>query len=409
MKIGIKEYIKEKLKKYPKIFDFFSWGLQNTTYLFRKILSFAFFFRKIEKSKIVFSNFHGNGFGGNGKAIVEELLKSSKDYDIVWMLNKKLMRNNNLPKKVRTVEIGSLKSLYELTTAKIWVDNCRKTFYPYKRKKQFYIQTWHGGLGIKKIDGDAIESVGNYYVRAAKKDSKMADILISNSKHLTNIYNRAFWYSGEILECGYPQNDVFFVQERINKNKNKVKKYYGLKENIKILLYAPTFRVDYNTNVYDMCYKKILEVLEKKDNEEWVIMIRLHPNIAKFDDKIEHSRKVISATNYPDMEELVTGCDMLISDYSSCIFDGAMLKIPTFIYASDANEYMNERGTYFQLEELPFPLAKNTKALEKIIINFNQDEYENEVKKFNEKVGLKDDGNASKKVVNLIEKVINCK
>ena len=110
--------------------------------------------------------------------------------------------NKQFPQEVRTVKYESLKGLYELATAKIWIDNSRKTFYPLKRKEQYYIQTSRS-LGIKKVEKDAEDTLSKNYINV-KKHSKMANLFISNGNHISNLYKNSFWYNGEILVSGSP-------------------------------------------------------------------------------------------------------------------------------------------------------------------------------------------------------------
>lgn len=378
-------------------------SLKSIKRIIYQMISLIFFLKPINKNKIIVCNYYGKGYGDNGKYIVEEIINRELPYDIVWMVGKSLNDGVSIPKEVKIVEYGSFKALYEIATSKIWIDNSRKEFYPVKRKKQFYIQTWHGGLGIKQIEGDVEESLSSAYIKIAKHDSKMADLFISNSTHLTNIYKRAFWYQGEILECGYPKNDIFFREN--SEYKIKIRDYYKLHHDTRIVLYAPTFRSNNDLTPYDIDYSLLLKTLEEKTNNSWIVLVRLHPNLINYDNNIQYSDKVINATHYPDMQELVIGCDALISDYSSCMFDSEMMKIPTFIYASDLSDYMKDRGSYFRFDELPFPIATNNEELMKNIINFNQRDYEKDVYRFNLKVGLKDKGDAAKQIVDVIANI----
>ena len=153
----------------------------------------------IEKNKIMFTSYYGADYGDNGKYIIEELLRRNEDLQIVWLLKKELMDNNHLPEGVHPVEHRSVASVKELQTAAVWIDNARKT-YGIKRKGQLYIQTWHGGPGVKRIEKDVESELEKRYVRKAKQDSKMCDIILSNSDFMTNIYANVFWYDG-ILFC----------------------------------------------------------------------------------------------------------------------------------------------------------------------------------------------------------------
>src|SRR5699024_4647257 len=147
----------------------------------------------------------------------------------------------------------------------------------YKRTEQYYIQTWHGGLGLKKIEGDAPYGMNKRNISFAKRDSSMADLFISNSKHLSDIYKRAFWYEGEILESGFPKNDVLFKDK--GKYREKVRKLYGLNETDKILLYAPTFRDGGRVDPYDIDFGFLSNKLNNKLDQKWVFVAKLHPNI----------------------------------------------------------------------------------------------------------------------------------
>lgn len=402
--MNIVKKVKKKLQNTSLLYSSVRWTyLELNKY---KEVSFSFLFRvfPIEKNKIVICNFSGRGYGDNGKYIVEEILKENKGYDVVWLLKKEFSENSGLPINIRTVKYGSIKSIYELTTARLWIDNCRSKFFLLKRKSQFYIQTWHGGLGLKKIEADAIHSLGNRYIKYAKRDSALADIFISNSQHLSDIYKRAFWYSGNILECGYPKNDILFSDKTIYRE--NVRAEYNLKENTKILLYAPTFKNHFDKKSYNIEVSKILDNLNKKDGDDWVFMARLHPNIDGDVFSSIFPKSVINATLFPDMQELVLGIDTLITDYSSCMFDSAIAKIPTFIYASDIKSYMDERGFYFPLDELPFSLAENTQQLISNMSSFSSENYLSDLSCFNKRVGLQDKGDASIRVLKLIDSVI---
>ena len=93
----------------------------------------------------------------------------------------------------------------------------------------------------------------------------------------------------------------------------------------------------------------------------------------------------------------------MISDYSSCMFDFMLTRRPCFIYAEDIARYNDERGFYYPLEATPFPVATNNEELKRNILNFDNEKYVKEVDKFLEEKGCIDDGNASKKVVEIIK------
>ena len=110
----------------------------------------------VDNKKIVFSNFAGNNYGCNPKYISEELLKENINCKIVWLIKDLKHFNKDFPPQVKLIDIKSERAIYELATAKIWVDNVRKVNLfkrgLSKKENQKYIQTWHGSLGIKKIE-----------------------------------------------------------------------------------------------------------------------------------------------------------------------------------------------------------------------------------------------------------------
>lgn len=368
------------------------------------ILSIPFYvFRifPIKKNKIICSNFYGKGYGDSPRYIIDELLNREKKYDIVWVVKNKKM--TDFPYGVRTVRINSLKYIFELTTARIWIFNSRKNLAVKKRKKQFYIQTWHGGIAFKKIEKDANDLNPNY-IKQAQEDSKVVDLLISNGDFCTKMYKRAFWYNGKILECGTPRNDIL-----VNTNKQEIRKevykFYNLKSEEKIVLYAPTFRDVYRGNPYDIDFEKLKKALDEKTGNSWKILVRLHPNEKKPENYINFSDNVVNACEYKDIQELIISSNLLITDYSSTMFEAMIANINVLLYANDIENYKNERGTYFSFEELPFKLAKNNEELIHIIKNINFIDIKNEYNKFKESLGLKENGTSSKEICDLIEKL----
>lgn len=376
-------------------------------YLIKKIMFFLIYmtFRIIplERKKIFCMNFNGKGYGDNPKYIIDEIIKNKYKYKIVWGIQNRSI--NNFPKEVITAKMYSFKWFYHLCTSKIWINNCRFPSFVIKRKKQFYIQTWHGGLGLKKIEKEAIDTLSEDYVKDAKNDSKMIDLVLSNSTYRTNIYKNYFWYNGNILECGLPRNDIFFNKKEIYNYKNKISKMYNFDKRYNIILYAPTFRT-YDFNYFLIDFEKIISELERQSNEKYIVLIKLHPNLSKINYKYS-SKRIINVSDYPDIYELLTITDLLISDYSSVIFDFIYMKKPIYLYAPDHKKYVENRGLKFIYEDLPFSISYETSELVK---NISKNDYKNHLNKlsvFLNKIKLYDNGNASKEVVKIINSINN--
>lgn len=389
----------EILRIIKGVIDFFRYKFKNL------IIGCIFNLFPMKKNKIVICSYFGKSYGDNGKYICEEIISQNLKWDIVWLVEKERLKNSQFPNKIRVVKYNSLAALYELSTAGVWIDNSRKFSHPPKRKKQLYIQTWHGSVSLKRIEKDAEKSLSRFYIKSAKKDSKMADLLISNSKFSTELYKKSFWYKGEILECGTPRCDILI--DNNYSDINKIKNRLGVSENVKLITYAPTFRKDGDTSVYNIQWKRILEILKGKFGGEWKVLVRLHPNISNKRDFMQYDSNIIDVTNYPDMYEVLKASEILITDYSSSMFEFSYSKKPVFLYTEDLESYIKDRDFYFKIDNLPYPIAKTNKELFDKIESFEYEEYSFELTKFLNKLQIKETGKASKAIVSKIREAVN--
>lgn len=347
----------------------------------------------VKNNKIVFQSYYGRGYSDNPKYIAEELRKSNEKLDLVWVL--KEGTKNDLPPEFRTVIFRSFRYIYEMSTAKVWVDNSRKE-YCMKKKNQYYMHTWHGGMTMKKVENMVPDKLQSNYLRMAIRDAAQCDVMLSNSSTMTKDFREYFWYpEGEIIEKGLPRNDrlVNYTEDDVK----RLRKTFNVEDGVKLLLYAPTFRQDHNLDAYDMDYKRCVEALEKRFGGKWKILLRLHPNVFKLSDNLEFDPNiVINTSHYPDMQEIYMIADMIMTDYSSVIFDYLIIGGPSLLYASDLEKYREERDCYFEFEDLPFKLCQNNDELEEAILNFDVESFNTKTAEFKEFHGLCDTGIASK-------------
>ena len=307
--------------------------------------------------------------------------------------------NELLPKGIRPVLNNSRKARYELATSRIIICNVKQALSFKKKRSQYYIQTWHGSFGLKYIEKDVQDKLPINYLRKTIADSKNIDLLLSNSNWQTEEYKRAFWYDGEILEKGFPRNDIFF---NLSKEKREIiKKEMKVPLDKRVLLYAPTFRESRSLDVYNIDLYTIKETLKKKTKDEWIVLVRLHPNITSYSD-LFCGLEFIDVTSYPDGQEVLAISDILITDYSSNMIDFILMNKPVFLYASDIEEYKKERGLKPVYYNLPFPLCQNNKELIDAVNAFEDDGYLKELKEFKKQYHSYDDGNSSKNVVDII-------
>lgn len=365
----------------------------------------------IKKNKVIATAFIGIRYGDNQKPMLEALHEICPETDIVWVKSRGY--EYELPEWVRYVHPWTIRWLYDYATAKIWINNCLTPTYFRKRKGQLYIETWHGGLGIKKVFGDVQSEKDQKNKRLYERMANFADVFISNSDHLSAIYRDSLYYNGPIWKCGYPMNDILFTEN--TQIKEKVKKTLNIPLTSKILLYAPTHRDKFVTDgcvddsVFFSNYTALLQSLSQKFSGDWNIVLRWHQAQMKMLSGITIPSNVINATSYPDMQELLMATDVMMSDYSSCLFDAAILRIPCFIYASDYDEYRKYRGVYYEMEELPFPYAKNNEELEQNIRAYNHEDFLNKWDAFTVRMGLNETGHAAKDIAEKMADFLNGK
>ena len=362
----------------------------------REFFMFIFGFLPVKKNRILFMSYYGKQMGCNPYAIYTYLKENNPEYEFVWVYNNSLLGDS-----VKTTRHKSAKYFYYLRTSEFLIFNARPNMDIRKRKAQFYIQTWHSSLGFKMIEKDAEETLGKSYVKNAKKDSQNIDLLISGCKFRSECFRHNFWYDGEIAEIGTPRNDILF-SSNMSEIVRDVKKKLNIEEQAKILLYAPTFR-----NNGDISYAKSLnveilkKVLTEKFSGEWKIVFRLHPNVNM---RADFDPQIINASTFNDMQMLLMASDIVVTDYSSLMFDFMLLKRPCFLYCPDIEEYTSrERKTYFSIDELPFDLSKTNAELINCISNLHFDSYIQKTNDFIENIGSFENGKSCENIAQIIK------
>lgn len=368
----------------------------------------------IHVNRISICTFEGKGgFGCNPKYIVEELHKRNRNYEIVWFLNDV---DKQFPDYVRKVKNTWWNRLYWLSTSKIWIDNYRKPFGTRKRKGQCYINTWHGTLCIKPIGEYRGSRLPEIAYLVSKDDSENIDYVLSGSKWCDEHYPKGLIYNGKIVRTGSPRCDILIHRNEIIKK--EIRKLYCVPDDVNVLMYAPTFRGgSQSTNRFvgtgkmQIDFLKLINVLEKKFGGVWYIFLRLHPQLAakkKCCKTDSLSERLIDVTQHPDMNYLMAGIDAFITDYSSAIFEACLMRIPCFLYVDDLKDYIEDRGElFFDIYELPFSVAVDNIKLIENIMRFDNKKYQMELDNFIENEGIIEDGYASKRAVDLIEKCID--
>ncbi|MCR4715862.1 MAG: CDP-glycerol glycerophosphotransferase family protein [Lachnospiraceae bacterium] len=365
----------------------------------------------LSKDVVIFESNVGRNYSGNVRSIYEYMIEQGLDdkYRFVWSIED---TKTLIPGKTKIVRRTRLKYLYYMAIAKVWVSDSRMPKWLIKREGVTYIQTWHG-TPLKKLalDMDVLSMGGSTdvekYRANFKANTSTWDYLISQNHFSSETFRRCFDFKKEMLEIGYPRNDVLF---KMNNEKDIVslKKRLKLPLDKKIILYAPTWRDDqfYEKSRYkfvsDMDYQHMMDVL----GDEYIMIVKFHYLVQDNIDWSKYKGFIYEFNQHADIAELYLVADMLITDYSSVMFDYSLLKRPMFFFAYDMENYKNNlRGFYFDfLETAPGPIVETTKDLADSIKNYKKEDWEVKYQEFHDKFNHCDDGLASKKVSDLIEK-----
>lgn len=360
-----------------------------------------------QEDLIVFESNVGKSVGDSPKVIYDELQKQSKKYKIVWVTNKQYpFKESN----VISVKRLSPEYYYYLSRAKYWINNQNFPHYISKSRDSIYIQTWHG-TPLKKMlnDVDSFKGRDKGYKNRVNHAIRYWDYLISPSPYASECFKTAFKFKKDILEIGYPRNDIFYQEDTndLERRKSIVRQRLGIKDNRKVILYAPTFRDNEITKAKKHIIDLKLDLQKMKQNleKEYILIIRPHiiiSNSMKLDENLKDF--VVNAADYNDISDLYLISDICITDYSSVMFDFANTKKPLLFFTYDLSFYQEElRGFYFDFEkEAPGPLIKTNDELVNAIKNIDhvKSEYQEKYIKFYKRFCTFENGRAAKEIVN---------
>ena len=368
---------------------------------FIRIVCHLFYIFEIDKTKIIFYPSNGKYYC-NLKYITEFMLSTTNKYNIYWVSNEDIFSERHIDFK--RIKKNSLIFFFHWLTSKIIIFNDTYPSYMLKRNGQIYIETWHGGGAYKKLKK---ETDNTQRLKRINYIFSNIDYIVSACRGFTIAFKKdTNVENAEFLNIGMPRNDIFFNNDSLELLRSKVYKTLKLNNFTKIILYAPTFR----ENKYK-CYlnvNNLIHTIRDKFSGEYCVLLKGHPHrkdMIVFENLSDY--KVFDVTDYPDMQELLCAADILITDYSSCMWDFSLMYKPCFIYATDIDQYKQERDFHTPMSEWPFPIATNTDELINNIVNFNKEEYIEKVKKHHLALGSYEDGHACERVCKLIEDIVD--
>jgi CDP-glycerol glycerophosphotransferase len=385
--LGIKKI--KKIRKNKKLFAY---------YLYNKV----FTKRPIKNNWVIFETFFGKSYSDSPKYIYEYLKTNFPGkYRFIWVINQKTDITGH-PIKVKRF---SIRYCYYMARCKYFVFNVRQPDWYKKRDGMIFLETWHG-TPLKKLVFDQEEVMGASPLYKAQfyQQSKEWDYLVAANKFSSKAFRSAFLFDKEMLEYGYPRNDILNSPDK-DERVLKIKRVLKIPEGKKTILYAPTWRDDeyYARGKYKFALKLDLHLLKQELKDDYIVLLRTHYYIADSIDVTGLEDFVWNVSKYNDISELYLISDLLITDYSSVFFDYANLKRPILFFTYDLDKYRDMlRGFYMDIEkEVPGPLLfTNEEVVEAIRkIDVITEEYSEKYETFYERFCCLEDGHASENIV----------
>lgn len=370
--------------------------------VFSYYLYFKFFLKMpVKENWVLCESFFGKSYSDSPKYIYEYLCKNYPGkYKFIWVLNKK----TKVPFHPTIVKRFSIRYAYYLARCKYDLFNSRQPEWVRKREGNVFLETWHG-TPLKKLvfDQEEVMAASPLYKAQFYKQSRIWDYLVSANHFSSEVFKRAFCFDKEILEFGYPRNDILYSTKK-DELVAQIKQKLNIPAGKKTILYAPTWRDDeyYGKGQYKFSLQLDLRLLKEELGEDYVVLLRTHYFIADSLDVTGLENFAVNVSKYDDISELYLISDVLITDYSSVFFDYANLKRPILFYTYDLDKYRDMlRGFYMDIEsEVPGPLLFSSEEVVDSIRHIDDImlQYKDKYEAFYERFCSLDDGHAAEKV-----------
>lgn len=362
---------------------------------------------------VFFESYHGKRCGDSVKAIYEKMAEDDtfRDYTFVWAFTDP-NKHRELTENPHTILVkkGGRDYFRYAAASRFWVNNVSVPDFLIPGKHQVYIETWHG-TPLKRLgcdietDSDPRQSRERMHKRYRKKGQKVTHFLSPSpyySEKIASAFGLEHSEENLFIECGYPRNDALFHYSE--EDIAQIRERLGIRPEQRVILYTPTWRdtdfqaqsgFRYNASV-DL--EKVMEGLP----EDCVLLFRAHHQIG-LSSIIESTSNIIDVTDVDDINDLYIISDLMITDYSSTMFDFSVLKRPMVFHMYDREEYAsNIRGFYFDLSELPGPITENEMALAQAVTQqLKHFDYSKDPKyqAFHDKFNRWEDGQAARRVI----------
>lgn len=364
----------------------------------------------IKKDRIILDNSLSHTYSDNPKYVIKKLCENTNKPEIILTLGKKTSSDEIAALDIKTTIHQSLLYYYYAMTSAVYVTNSGGYSYLPLRKSQIVINTWHGG-GCYKIMGLDKNDVTDFFKREVRLAADKTDVMLSTCEAFASAVKKALLIQDEaIMRIGMPRNDIL-VNYKSNESQEKrkeVRERLGIKdENQRLVLFSPTYRKaqdrPFGESVaisYGVDEEKVCEALHHRFGGNWVFGYRLHPNVRN--SKKELPANVKDMSDYDDMQELILAADVMINDFSSCMWDFMLTGKPCFTFALDLQHYIEATKVYTPVEKWPFPKAETNEELIRNIEQFDEERYKKDCNTHYKELGGCESGKASEIVSDII-------
>jgi len=350
--------------------------------------------------RFVYNSFYGR-YSDNPRAIYEDLLRRGGEHSHTWLVGEG--HHHGFPAGTSTVPIGSEECVAALEAADVVISNTYLELDWTKRPGARYVQTWHG-TPLKRLHHDAPSIGADDRLERLDLDVARWDYLLSSNPPTTERLRGAFRYGGTVVETGYPRNDVLLSEDR-DLRRAAVRAELGLDDDTTAVLYAPTWR-DNEYYAEDVRLGLDVDGFLSTMGDGWRLLTRVHYYMT---DRIapRQGTGLLDVSLYPDIRDLYLAADVLVTDYSSVMFDFAVTGKPMLFYAYDLDHYRDAvRGFYFDfLPEAPGPVVRSLPDLLDALLRLDewQDEYRVRYARFRERYCGMEDGRSADRVIRLLD------
>lgn len=311
----------------------------------------------------VFDAYKGRQYSCNPRGIYEELRRRGTELECVWVTENGQFGK---PAGARTVLVGTREYYEALGRARYIFGNWSQNEWFVKREDQTYVQCWHGtplkklGYDVKEMPFKRTEGVD-----WMEYDVPQWDLLLAQNAFSVPLFRRAFGYGGEVLVSGYPRNDVLRSPSQ-GEMASVVRRRLGIPDGKRVVLYAPTWRDDFHHAIGKRAFSLEFDLdrFRAALGHDHVLLLRTHYLVTDRP-KLHPGDCVIDVSVYPDISELFLISDVLVTDYSSSMFDFAVTGRPMVFFTYDLERYRDHvRGFYFDFDaEAPGPLLSTSQEV----------------------------------------------